>query len=202
MAPADLAGLLPTVDDDKRLTGNQNLTLHDTATQMTPDVGAIDNENCWSALLLMSSHHYDLSVITGAFGTDIKDTSDSYHPYDVQHAVAAFPDAASAQRQLASLTDKWRRCGGATVLNTQSSGKSVTYAFTDPVQQTNGITTIECRQQAPAVPDPPLRIARALAAKNNIVVDIDVSFRQGDNSQHDVALAIANFILDKIPGPR
>jgi len=203
VAPADLAGLLPTVDDDKRITGNGNLTLRDTATQMNPDPGAVDNEHCWSALLLDSSHHYAVPAVTGVFATDIKDLSDpSAHPYDVQQSVAAFHDAAAAQHQLAALTDEWRRCGGATVLNTQSTGKQITYAFTTPIVESNGVATIECSQRYPVVPDPPLRIARAVAAKNNVVVDVAVSFRQGDNSQHDIALAIATLVLDKIPGPR
>lgn len=203
VAPAGLAGLLPTVDDDKRITGNGNLTLHDTATQMNPDPGAVDNEHCWSALLLDSAHHYDVPAVIGVFATDIKDLSDpNAHPYDLQQSVAAFHDAAAAQHQLAALTDEWRRCGGATVLNTQSTGRQITYAFTTPIVESNGVSTIECRQRYPVVPDPPLRIARAVAAKNNVVVDVAVSFRQGDNSQHDIALAIATFVLDKIPGPR
>jgi eukaryotic-like serine/threonine-protein kinase len=203
VAPAELAGLLPTVEYVKQISGNPNLTLAETDDHITTDSVTLDNQNCWGTILVASSHAYDVPAITGAATTDIRDqTNPRHNPYGTTQSVAAFRDASAAQQQLSKLTNSWRTCAGMTVVSTEADGRKTTYAVGDPTTEANGITTIEYRQTVPVTSGSPLRIVRMLAVKNNVVLDILAGSRQGGSSQHDIALAIVTFILDKIPGPR
>ena len=60
----------------------------------------------------------------------------------------------------------------------------------------NGITTMVLTVQGPALR---ARDDRAIAAKNNVVVDVNVNMVNTDRGQQ-AALDITNYILGKIPG--
>jgi len=203
VAPAELAGLLPTVEYVQKNAGNPNLTLAETYDHITTETVTLDSQNCGSTICLASSHAYDVSAMTGFAATGIRDvTRPDHNPYGTTHSVAAFHDASAAQQQLNTLTNSRRTCAGVAGVSTEANGFKTTYAVGDPTAEANGITTIEYRQAVPVTSGLPLRIARTLAVKSNGVLDLLAGSSDGGNSQHDVPMADVNSILDQIPGPR
>jgi eukaryotic-like serine/threonine-protein kinase len=202
VAPLDLAGLLPTVEDVRKITDHANLTVTETDDHITPDTGTLDNDKCWGVLSVAASHVYDIPAVVGAATTDIRDQSNPVHnPFGTTQSAVAFHDAKAAQQQVTALVNSWRECARATFTSTGTDGHSYTYAAGDPIAEPGGITTIEYRQII-KVSGEPLRMVRAVAVKANVVVDVLAGSRRTGSNQHDVALTIVNFILDRIPGPR
>ena len=76
------------------------------------------------------------------------------------------------------------------------SGYTVKTAMSVPVDAGNGITTMDLTTLGL-----PLPAARAIAAKNNVVIDVFTSSSGADIDRlREVALTITNSILAKIPG--
>jgi hypothetical protein len=199
VAPSDLEGLVPTLDDAKNLTGDHSLTVNKTYRQITRDPadGDIDRPECWAVFDEGAPEAYDVPAINGFFSIEYLDTHDMHNAWQTAQGVVAFHDAAKAQAQLASVQSQWRQCGGSD-LKATSKGHSWGASMSVPADAGNGITTMEITGHGLAVP---LLGVRAIAAKDNIVIDVLVSASAADFGRlHQMALDITNSIFAKIPG--
>jgi eukaryotic-like serine/threonine-protein kinase len=199
VAPTDLEGLVPTLDDAKNLTGDHSLTVHRTYRQITRDPadGDIDRPECWGVFDEGAPDAYNVPAIVGFFSNEYLDIHDYHNAWQTATGVAAFHDAAAAQAQLSSLQAQWRQCGGSS-LKATTKGHSFGTDMSVPADAGNGITTLQITAHGLAAP---LLGVRAIAAKNNVVVDVLVSASAADADRlQQLALTITNSILGKIPG--
>ncbi len=197
VAPTGLEGLLPSLDDAKNITGDHDLTVERTYHQITrdPKDGDIDRPECWSVYDEGAPDGYNVPAIAGYLSIEYLDVHNATSSWQASQGVATFRDATTAQAQLASLQSQWRHCGGSTLTSTVS-GYKVKTAMSVPVDAGNGITTIDLTTLGL-----PLPAAHAIAAKNNVVVDVFTSSSAADSDRvRQAALTITNFILAKIPG--
>jgi hypothetical protein len=197
VAPTALEALLPSLDDAKNITGDHDLTVKQTYRQITrdPNNGSIDRPECWTVFDEGAPDGYNVPAIAGFFSIEYLDVHSATSTWQAEQGVAAFHDAAAAQAQLASLQSQWRQCGGSTLTAT-ISGYTVKTAMSVPVDAGNGITTIDLTTLGL-----PLPVARAIAAKSNVVVDVLTSSSGADIDRvRQAALTITNSILAKIPG--
>ncbi|BBY37698.1 hypothetical protein MMAN_18320 [Mycobacterium mantenii] len=198
VAPADLDRLLPTLDDVKNMTGDTALTVYATYHRPTldPQASTIDRPDCLGAFGFGEPAVYDMSDVGGYSESNFLDTNEPFDQWSIGGAVAAYHDAATAQAQLAKLQSIWRRCGGSTVNETRKDGKTYPLSMMPSADAGNGITTMD------NVSATPIRIfgVRAIAAKTNVVIDVGVWATSNADRSRQTALAIANFILNKIPG--
>ncbi|WP_142278082.1 sensor domain-containing protein, partial [Mycobacterium avium] len=76
-------------------------------------------------------------------------------------------------------------------------GQPIAMALSTPADAGNGITTLDLTPKGIQV-----RSARAVAAKANVVIDLNVSASGTTDSERPrlAAVSIANYILGKIPG--
>ena len=199
VAPSDLEGLVPTLDDAKNLTGDHSLTVHRTYRQITRDPadGDIDRPECWGVFDEGAPDAYNVPAIVGFFSNEYLDIHDYHNAWQTATGVTAFHDAAAAQAQLSSLQAQWRQCGGSS-LKATTKGHSFGTDMSVPADAGNGITTLQLTTHGLAAP---LLGVRAIAAKNNVVADVLVSASAADADHlQQLALTITNSILGKIPG--
>lgn len=199
VAAADLAGLLPALSDVRRITGDQNLATGKSRDQVTGNgrEGQIDRSECRGSIGAGSPDAYRVEAVFGYRASEFSDTQDPRDTRQVVTAVVAFQDAAAAQNQLKQLLSEWHQCGGSDVKVILPSGQALTFSVGIPTAAGNGITTIE------VVTKGLRRSVRALAAKNNVVVDLNLSYAAAaaaGTDRADPAVGLANYILGKIPG--
>jgi eukaryotic-like serine/threonine-protein kinase len=197
VAPADVDGLLPSLDDAKNITGDPAVKAGPVVRQPAPDPqrGRIDRTDCWAVMETGAPEAYDLPAIVGFAASDFADNHDVDHQWVVAQTVSTYHDAAGAQTQLSKLLAILRQCCGATISATWPNGKTYPVAVEPPADAGNGITTVAHVLQSG------VRIfcVRAAAAKANMVVDVDTCSDGPDSSRH-AALDVTNLILGKIPG--
>jgi eukaryotic-like serine/threonine-protein kinase len=196
VAPADLADLLPGLADVKKITGDQNLAVGQTWDHAAKGdrEGRIDRSECWGSIGAGTPDAYNVEAVFGYRASEFSDTRNSLQ---VIQGVAAFRDAPAAQTQLTMLLSGWRQCGGSDVKVTLPSGQILTFSLGFPADAGNGITTMEVETKGLR------RAVRAIAAKANIVIDLDLSYAASGTATTDrpkQAVAIANYILGKVPG--
>ena len=198
VAPSDLEGLVPTLDDAKNLTGDHSLTVNKTYRQITRDPadGDIDRPECWAVFDEGAPEAYDVPAINGFFSIEYLDTHDMHNAWQTAQGVVAFHDAAKAQAQLASVQSQWRQCGGSD-LKATSKGHSWGASMSVPADAGNGITTMDLAPKGLKV-----HFIRALAAKANVVIDLEVTHlgTTDADAPRQTVVSIANYILNKIPG--
>jgi eukaryotic-like serine/threonine-protein kinase len=198
VAPADLAGLLPGLADIKKITGDQHMATGKTWDDIASNgrQGQIDRPECWESISPGNPDAYRVEAVFGYHAAEFTDTSDPRNSRQVVAGVAAFRDAAAAQKQLTQLLSGWRQCGGSEVKSTLPSGQILTFSLSNPTDAGNGITIIEVETKGLR------RAVRALAAKTNVVIDLDLSYAASGTvtDRAKPAVGIANFILGKIPG--
>jgi hypothetical protein len=199
VAPADLGDLLPGLTDVKKITGDQNLATGKTWDHLAKGdrEGHIDREECWGTIGAGTPDSYSVEAVFGYRASEFSNTRDPRNSVQVIAGVAAFRDAAAARAQLTKLLSGWHDCGGSDVKVTFPSGQILTFALGVPADAGNGITTMELETKG-------LRKAvRVLAAKDNIIVDLDLSYAASGATNTDrpkQAVAVANYVLGKIPG--
>jgi eukaryotic-like serine/threonine-protein kinase len=199
VAPADLDGLLPSLDEIENITGDSAMTVLRTYNQLTRDPRnpVIDRPECSGAFDAGIPEAYDLRAVLGYYASVFLDVK---NPHQLQwiayQGVAAFADAGAAQTQLAKLQSTWRQCGGSTVNATWPGGRTFPVSMSVPADAGNGITTLEVRPRTPIS----LFDVRAVAAKANVVIDVITSSTMGTDRSRQAALDIVNYILGKIPG--
>jgi hypothetical protein len=194
VAPGDLAGLLPTAEQMKALTGDSDLVAHLTITQLTvlPGGGTVDRPECVGTFSLGDARVYDAAATRGIYITDYVATHADDVTFEPAQGVSAYVDAPAAQAALENVLAGWRNCAGST-FNLTYKGQTMMQNVGEPADAGNGVTTITVTSEGGF-----LITDRAAAAKANIVVDVMLSSTKTAHSQQ--AVAIANAILDKIPG--
>jgi eukaryotic-like serine/threonine-protein kinase len=198
VASADLAGLLPGLADVRKITGDQKMATGKTWDHIANSgkEGQIDRPECWESISPGNPDAYRVEAVFGYHASEFTDTSDPRNSRQVVAGVAAFRDAPAAQKQLTQLLSGWRQCGGSEVKSTLPSGQILTFSLSNPTDAGNGITIIEVETKGLR------RAVRALAAKTNVVIDLDLSYSASGTvtDRAKPAVGIANYILGKIPG--
>jgi eukaryotic-like serine/threonine-protein kinase len=204
VAPGDLARLLPGLADVKNLTRDNNLAAGQTWDHVgrRDRQGDIDRAECWGSIDAESSDAYNVEAVFGYRASEFSDHRDPQNPLQVVTGVAAFQDGSAAQTQLANLLSGWRQCGGSDVKVTLPSAQVLTYSVGLPTDAGSGITTMEVATKGLV----PRHFVRAVAAKANIVIDLNLTYVSGAASsgsstdRPQQAAALANFVLQKVPG--
>lgn len=200
MAPADVDGLLPNLQDVKNITGASAMTAGRTLQQPTPEPqrGSSDRPDCWPVMEAGAPEGYDMSTVVRFAASEFSDAHDVYNQWVVGAAVATFHDPAGAQAQLAKQLSVMRQCGGATLHATWPNGKTYPVVMTPPADAGNGITTMQL------VPKTPVHIfcVQGYAAKANVTIDLQACSTKTANADRSqqVAVDVANLILGRIPG--
>jgi hypothetical protein len=199
VAPADVDGLLPSLDDVKNFAGDPDLTLDSTYHQpvSNPQRLTIDRSECRTTFEVGALEVYDSARTIRFSELDFGDiTHGLYNRWDIGAAVASFGDASAAQAQLAKLQSIWRQCGGSTINQTFTNGETYPVSVKPPEDAGNGITTLMRLPQAPI----PIFCVRAIVVKANVFVDVGVATTTSSDRSRQVALAMASYILGEIPG--
>ncbi|MGV0050180.1 sensor domain-containing protein [Mycobacterium colombiense] len=197
VAPADLDGLLPSLEDVEGITTDQGMKIERTLHQPTPDPvrGKMDRPDCWPVIESSAPEAYDGSGFTGFSATEILDKSLNSQ-WSTGQGATAFHDAAAAQAMLQRLLSTFRQCGGSTLNATWPNGKTYPVSIRPPADAGNGTTAID------VVPQTPISIlcVHAVAAKANVVVDVQTCTSGKTDATRQATLAITNLILGRIPG--
>jgi eukaryotic-like serine/threonine-protein kinase len=201
VSPNDLAQLLPGLADVRNITGDHNLAIGQTWDRVGrhETEGSIDRAECWGSIGAGTPDAYNVEAVFGYRASEFSDTRDPQNPMQVIAGVAAFRDAPAAQTQLTNLLSGWRQCGGTDVKLTLPSGQILTFSLSLPTDAGNGITSMDVATKGLVQ----RHSVRAIAAKANVVIDLDLSYIASDSSTTDrpkQAAGIANLILGKIPG--
>jgi eukaryotic-like serine/threonine-protein kinase len=195
VAPADLDGLLPSLDDVKNITGDRNLKAEAPVHQLEPldpKDGSYDRPECAVAIAAGIPDEYPVPF-RGFTMTGFFDLADPHNPRGSVQGVAAFRDATEAHTQLTNLQSAWGRCGGSTVnLTYADTGHKVPFSMGVPTDAGNGIILLE-------ISSSPVNFVRAIAAKANVFIEIRESSAATDRARQ-ATLDIVNSILGKIPG--
>lgn len=201
VSPNDLAQLLPGLADIRNITGDHKLAVGQTWDRVGrhETEGTIDRAECWGSIGPGTADAYNVEAVFGYRASEFSDTRDPQNSMQIIAGVAAFRDAPAAQTQLTNLLSGWRQCGGSDVKLTLPSAQALTFSLGLPSDAGNGITTMDVATPGLV----PRRSVRAIAAKANVVIDLELtSVARGaattDRAQQ--AAGIANFILRKIPG--
>jgi hypothetical protein len=201
VAPNDLAQLLPGLADVRSITGDHNLAVGQTWDHVGRQDrdGTIDRAECWGSIGPGTPDAYNVEAVFGYRASEFSDNRDPQNPLQVIAGVAAFRDQSAAQTQLTNLLSGWRQCGGSDVKLTLPSAQALTFSLGLPTDAGNGITTMDVATKGLVE----RHSVRAIAAKANVVIDLDLSYVASSTSTTDrpqQAAAIANFILGKVPG--
>ncbi len=197
--PDTITTLLPGLDALRNITADANLEVGPTwnSPGRSAQDGSIDRPECWGSIAAGSPDAYVPGSFTGYHAGEFTDTRSMLKSMQVIQGVAAFRDPAGAQSQLGTLLSGWRQCGGSTVTVTAPGGQPIAMSVSAPADAGNGITTLDLTPKGIQV-----RSARAVAAKANVVIDLNVSASGTTDSERPrlAAVNIANYILGKIPG--
>lgn len=188
--------VVAALDDVKNFVGIQNLVAHEPMLQPQTPNGSINPAECWPAVGGGVPSAYDLGTVIGFYGLTIDEPPTGTAPNQVGQLIVAFRDAATAQRHLADLASIWRRCGGRTVTLFRSEWRRPVELSTSVPEVVDGITTMVLTAQGPVLR---VREDHAIAAKNNVLVDVDIMTPDTSRGQQAV-IGITNYILAKIPG--
>ncbi len=201
VAPSDLARLLPGLADVRNLTRDNDLAVGQTWDHVgrRDRQGTIDRTECWGSVDPGSSDAYNVEAVFGYRASEFSEHRDPQNPLQVVTGVAAFRDQSAAQTQLANLLSGWHQCGGSDVKVTLPSAQALTFSVGLPTEAGNGVTTMEVATKGLV----PRHFVRAVAAKANVVIDLNLSYVASSGSTTDrpqQAAALANFILQEVPG--
>lgn len=197
VTPSDLARLVPTLADAKAITGDDKL-IQAVILRRPEDLAAggqtTDRPECRGALYAGVPDLYNVGALVNYYMPVFADRDDPANTRSIDAAIAAFPNPATAQAQLAKMSSAWRQCGGLPVKITFLNKSTVAFSLNEPIDAGNGITTIEAAARDDLS-------VHAIAAKANVVIDLLVSYTGNDvDRARQTATAVANQILDKIPG--
>ncbi|WP_197694105.1 sensor domain-containing protein [Mycobacterium sp. 852002-40037_SCH5390672] len=194
VAPSDVPGLMPSLNDVKSITGDQTLVLGGVLHK--PQLGdeTLDRAECRGALDVGVPDLYPSTALLGFYMPTYVSMGDAFNAISVAPGVGAFQDEAAAQKQLTKFLSVWRQCNGASVKDTQPNKEPFTLLVSGPIDVGTGISTVEMATENE------LNV-HAIAAKANVVIDLLVSYTgNGVDRARRTAVDVANQILNKIPG--
>jgi hypothetical protein len=190
---ATLAGVLLPLDEVQTLTGDTGLSILQTADTLEfppADSSVYQPADCIGSFLAGTPPPYQ-----GSNYRQFYYTSPGNHDslLQVVQGVARFDDAAAAQRALAGYVAAWTRCAG-TKLDwlRMKLRQTVPLVLGAPQDAGDGVTTLVNHNAIDEYP-----FFRAIAAKNNVLVDVQVD---GGDHVSGQAADVAKRILARIPG--
>jgi hypothetical protein len=184
-----LAALLLSLDEMKRLLKFDDMAVQNTWTR--PDArGTFEPANCVGAVFSSMAGSYDGSGYRGFLEVRHSDITGGDLPHWVDQGLATFENDSAAKNFVEKQISQWRQC----------TGRQFRYAYPNPTW--NGAYRIGEMIESGCVTmissvfvsDEPYTDIRALAAKSNIVVDLQFT---GFDLTDQPAIAM-NRILDRI----
>jgi PknH-like extracellular domain len=185
-----LPALLLSLDEMKQLLKFDDMAIEDTVTR--PDArGIYEPANCVGAVFSSMAGSYDGSGYRDFYEVRQSDATGGGLPHWVDQSAATFDNDAAAKDFVANQVAQWRRCAGRqlTYAYPRSDDWQDTYHIGDTID--SGCVTLISNV---ITGDKHYTDIRALAAKSNIVVDLQFT---GFDLTDEPALAI-NRILDRI----
>lgn len=188
---AELPRLLPSVDELKTIMGNPSLIAGPVLTELelpNPSEQTFEPADCMSSFNGGAPPAYDNSGYR-----DVYAASQAQSPSPslmLGEGVATFDSAEAAQKALAAYVELWRRCADKRFTWT-FQGQQSQWTLGQPVDAGGGVTSLRNVND-----NSPVTVTRAIAAKNNVLVDVQI-MGSGLTEQN---ITIANRILERIPG--
>lgn len=190
---AALPGLLPSLDELKTITGNPSLItgpVFNAVETPNPNEQTFEPADCMSSFNAGAPPAYQNSGYLAFHGA-----SQAQSPTPslmLGEAVATFHTAEAAQKALAAYVEQWRRCATKRFTwDFVAQGQQSQWTLGQPVDAGGGVTSLRNVND-----NSPVTVTRAIAAKNNVLVDVQI-MGSGLTEQN---ITIANRILERIPG--
>jgi hypothetical protein len=184
--------LLPNLDELKTIMDNPELIAGPNSTGVAvpdPKEQVYEPANCASSFSAGAPPAYEGTRWRGFFGA-----SQAQSPTPsvmLGESVVTFDDAAAAQKALANYVDQWRRCADTRFTwKFISQGQQAEFTLGEPIDAGGGVTSLRNVN-----PNSPVTVTRAIAAKNNVLVDVQI-MGSGLAEQN---VTIAKRILERIP---
>ncbi|MGN7780779.1 sensor domain-containing protein [Mycolicibacterium sp. 22603] len=190
---AALPGLLLTDAEARILTGDNGLSNLETLTepQMPPTTESVyEPLECVPSFLASTTVAYGASGHLGFYGTA---PGNAETLLSIGQSVSNYTDAATATGMLDYYRGMWTRCAGTTLLWHMMQDRATgPITLGAPRDAGDGVIELVSHSTLDNIP-----YQRAIAAKNNVLVDIQVS---GGDQKPGTAIDVAKMILSKIPG--
>jgi flagellar capping protein FliD len=185
VAEPALEGLLLNPDQVNAAMGANGMTVTRTHAKMSDDSATMAPKECLAVDGSAQAQSYANSGYTAERDQTLQE-GDNFTHY-VEQAVVLFPSAKQAGAFFTASAQQWPTCHQYT--HTQSGSQWTV----GPISNTNGtLSTIATQQNAKA---PGWACGRALALRNNVIIDVNTcSAKPGDS-----AVNIANQIAAKVP---
>jgi hypothetical protein len=188
-----LPGLLPSLEELKTIMNNQELVAGPNATGVAepdPREQVYEPAGCASSFTAGSPSAFNGTGYRGFLGA-----SQAQSPTPslmLGESVVTFDSPEAAKRALAKYLEQWRRCANTPFTwKFISQGRQAQWTLGEPIDAGGGITSLRNVN-----PDSPVTVTRAIAAKNNVLVDVQI-MGSGLAEQN---ITIAKRILERIPG--
>lgn len=187
--PAGLEALVLPLDEIRAITNNPALAPEATYTApTTSDNSRYDPPECVVSMFTGATEIYQGLGYRGFYAVTAADPGVNTH---VAQTVAVFDDAAAAQNALAAYQQRWRDCAGKRLKWTWvADGDTTMFTLGSPQPAPGPMTVMTNTNDGTGT-----LITRALTAKANVLVDIEVLGNGADQNQ-----TITNRIMQKIPG--
>ena len=192
---AQLAGLLPSVDDVKRVANAPNTYTTKDIPNLAGSAGmTISPPECLPAMYGGSDQVY---LNSGASATQARlfNTTGERGLTYLEERVLLFQNPTVAQQQLDKVVGMWHGCAGTTVTMVIEGNPRPSYIQMGPVRSPPGDATVFTLRNTVRGADAILTNERAIVAKANVIVDITM---QGLDLGDSITAVTAD-ILDSIP---
>jgi hypothetical protein len=187
---AQLPKLLLSIDDVKQAVNAPNLAKVEEGAGLSGDKGInVTPRECISSLFGGGASAYERTATRGAFTREI--TGDGNEGVILlNEAVSTFESTAAASQLVARVVGQWRGCAGKSV-TLIVDGTPLTLDVAEPIQK----GTIMVLRNTLRGGTAGFTSDRAIAAKANVVIDLDAQgFDLGDSLE-----TIAHRILERVP---
>jgi hypothetical protein len=185
VAEAVLDGVLLTPEQVNTVMGATEMTVTKTHVSMSDDSATMEPKEC-----LAIDGSAQAPVYAGSGYTALRDQTlqegDNFTHY-VEQAVVSFPSAKQAGAFFTASAQQWPACHQYTHTQTNSQWA------VGPVSNANGTLSATATQQNANAPG--WACGRALAIRNNVVIDVNTC----SANPTDTAITIANQIAAKVP---
>jgi hypothetical protein len=188
---AQLPKLLLSIDEVKRAVNAPNLAKVEESGALIGTQGVtVTPLSCLGAVFASSAQAYQHTPVRGIFSRAI--TGQGQNGMDVlNQTMSTFEDMTAATSVVSQLVGEWRACAGKSV-TLAGQGNTITLDVGDPVA-TGTVMTLKNSLEGSL---PGFSSDRAIAAKANVVIDMDAQgFNMGDDLRK-----LAEQILARVPG--
>ncbi len=190
---AALAGLMPSLDELKTIMNNPALIAGPNSTGIAapdPSQQVYEPAGCASSFSAGSPPAFEGTGWRGFHG--VSQAQSPTPSVVLGESVVTFDDAAAAQKALANYVEQWRRCADKRFTwKVISQGQQSEWTLGQPIDAGGGVTSLRNVND-----NSPVTVTRAIAAKNNVLVDVQIM----GSALTEQNITIAKRILERIPG--